>query len=81
MSYFSLNANPILVVECGTDEAGQGCLAGPITAAAVILPPPIHMLYHRFQKLTVKQRTELRKEIERLLYYGIAHVLPDRIDE
>lgn len=31
-------------VECGTDEAGRGCLAGPVTAAAVILPPPIHML-------------------------------------
>ena len=26
-------------IECGTDEAGRGCLAGPVTAAAVILPP------------------------------------------
>ena len=70
-------------VECGTDEAGRGCLAGPVTAAAVILPPSYsHPLLTDSKKLTAKQRTELRKEIERVaIAYGIAHVLPERIDE
>jgi ribonuclease HII len=70
-------------VECGTDEAGRGCLAGPVTAAAVILPPSYsHALLTDSKKLTAKQRTELRKEIEQVaIAYGIAHVLPERIDE
>ena len=70
-------------VECGTDEAGRGCLAGPVTAAAVILPPSYsHPLLTDSKKLTAKQRTELRKEIEQVaIAYGIAHVLPERIDE
>ena len=54
-------------VECGTDEAGRGCLAGPVTAAAVILPPSYsHPLLTDSKKLTAKQRTELRKEIEQV---------------
>jgi ribonuclease HII len=71
------------LVECGTDEAGRGCLAGPVTAAAVILPPSYsHPLLTDSKKLTAKQRTELRKEIEQVaIAYGIAHVLPERIDE
>ena len=71
------------LVECGTDEAGRGCLAGPVTAAAVILPPYYsHALLTDSKKLTAKQRTELRKEIEQVaIAYGIAHVLPERIDE
>ena len=70
-------------VECGTDEAGRGCLAGPVTAAAVILPPSYsHHLLTDSKKLTAKQRTELRKEIEQVaIAYGLAHVLPVRIDE
>lgn len=71
------------LVECGTDEAGRGCLAGPVTAAAVILPSSYkHPLLNDSKKLTAKQRTLLRKEIERVaIAYGIAHVLPTRIDE
>lgn len=71
------------LVECGTDEAGRGCLAGPVTAAAVILPSSYkHPLLNDSKKLTAKQRTLLRKEIERVaIAYGIAHVLPKRIDE
>ena len=71
------------LVECGTDEAGRGCLAGPVTAAAVILPPTYkHPLLTDSKKLTAKQRTQLRKEIEQVaISYGIAHVLPERIDE
>jgi ribonuclease HII len=70
-------------VECGTDEAGRGCLAGPVTAAAVILPSSYsHALLTDSKKLTTKQRNELRKEIEQVaVSYGIAHVLPERIDE
>ena len=70
-------------VECGTDEAGRGCLAGPVTAAAVILPPSYsNALLTDSKKLTPKQRTELRKEIEQVaIAYGIAHVLPERIDK
>ena len=68
-------------VECGTDEAGRGCLAGPVTAAAVILPPSYsHDLLTDSKKLSAKQRAELRKEIERVaISYGIAHVLPKEL--
>ena len=70
-------------VECGTDEAGRGCLAGPVTAAAVILPPTYkHPLLTDSKKLTAKQRMEIRKEIEHIaISFAIAHVMPERIDE
>ena len=70
-------------VECGTDEAGRGCLAGPVTAAAVILPPSYsHDLLTDSKKLTANQLTKLRKEIlSAAITYGIAHVPPERIDE
>ena len=70
-------------VECGTDEAGRGCLAGPVTAAAVILPPTYkHPLLTDSKKLTAKQRKEMRKEIEHIaISFAIAHVMPERIDE
>ena len=43
--------------EAGTDEAGRGCLAGPVTAAAVILPPDFHNeLLTDSKQLTEKQR-------------------------
>lgn len=70
-------------LECGTDEAGRGCLAGPVTAAAVILPPTYtHPLLTDSKKLTSKQRYALREEIKKVaLSYGIAHVTHHRIDE
>ena len=70
-------------VECGTDEAGRGCLAGPVTAAAVILPPKYkHPFLTDSKKLTPKQRKEMRKEIEHVaISFAIAHVMPERIDE
>ena len=70
-------------VECGTDEAGRGCLAGPVTAAAVILPPTYkHPLLTDSKKLTATQRKEMRKEIEHVaISFAIAHVIPERIDE
>ena len=70
-------------LECGTDEAGRGCLAGPVTAAAVILPQSFtHPLLTDSKKLTAKQREALREEIIAVaLAYGIAHVSHERIDE
>lgn len=52
-------------IEAGCDEAGRGCLAGPVFAAAVILPKRYrHPLLNDSKKLTAKQRYELRPEIE-----------------
>ena len=45
-------------VEAGTDEAGRGCLAGPVTAAAVILPPDVELpLLNDSKKLTENSET------------------------
>ena len=53
------------VVEAGCDEAGRGCLAGPVFAAAVILPPSFSSyLLNDSKKLTERQRYELRPIIE-----------------
>jgi ribonuclease HII len=70
-------------LECGTDEAGRGCLAGPVTAAAVILPKNYtHPLLTDSKKLTAKQRYALREEIKEVaLAYGIAQDSHTRIDE
>ncbi|MFY9150668.1 MAG: ribonuclease HII [Prolixibacteraceae bacterium] len=52
-------------IEAGCDEAGRGCLAGPVFAAAVILPPDFkNELLNDSKKLTDKQRYELRPVIE-----------------
>lgn len=70
-------------VEAGTDEAGRGCLAGPVTAAAVILPPDVELpLLNDSKKLTEKQRDNLRPLIEQqALAFGVAHVFQDEIDQ
>ena len=69
--------------EAGTDEAGRGCLAGPVTAAAVVLPPDFHNeLLTDSKQLTEKQRDQLRPIIEReAVAYAVCHVLPAEIDE
>ncbi len=52
------------LIEAGCDEAGRGCLAGPVVAAAVILPKLYkHPVLNDSKKLSCKQRTELREEI------------------
>lgn len=68
--------------ECGTDEAGRGCLAGPVTAAAVVLPDNFtHPLLNDSKKLSEKNRLLLREVIiEECLQYGIAHIFPEEID-
>ncbi len=53
------------LIEAGCDEAGRGCLAGPVCAAAVILPDNFtHPVLNDSKKLSAKQRFELRAEIE-----------------
>ena len=70
-------------LEAGVDEAGRGCLAGPVTAAAVILPKNINL--HQLndsKKLTCKQRELLRPQIEaQAIAFAVAHVFPDEIDQ
>ena len=70
-------------IEAGCDEAGRGCLAGPVVAAAVILPPDFkHELLDDSKKLTEKQRDLLRPIIEKeALSYGVSFVQPAEIDE
>ncbi len=54
------------VIEAGCDEAGRGCLAGPVFAAAVILPPDFHNeLLNDSKQLTERRRYQLREVIER----------------
>lgn len=69
--------------EAGTDEAGRGCLAGPVVAAAVILPGNFkHKLLNDSKKLTEKQRDELRPIIEKeALSFGVSFVDQEKIDE
>ena len=70
-------------IECGTDEAGRGCLAGPVTAAAVILPPTFkNKLLNDSKKLSLKNRILLRKIIiENAIDYAIANVSVEIIDK
>lgn len=69
-------------IEAGCDEAGRGCLAGPVTAAAVILPPDFHNdLINDSKQLTERQREQLRPVIEReALAWAVAMVSPEEID-
>ena len=69
-------------VEAGCDEAGRGCLAGPVTAAAVILPPDFHNdLINDSKQLTERQREQLRPIIEHeAVAWAVAMVSPQEID-
>ena len=69
-------------IEAGCDEAGRGCLAGPVTAAAVILPPDFHNdLINDSKQLTERQREQLRPIIEReAVAWAVAMVSPAEID-
>lgn len=70
------------VVEAGCDEAGRGCLAGPVSCAAVILPPNFsNELLNDSKQLTEKQRDLLRPVIEReALAWAVVMVEPEEID-
>jgi ribonuclease HII len=69
-------------VEAGLDEAGRGCLAGPVVAAAVILPPDYsNSLLNDSKKLSHKQRAELRIVIEKeALAWEVSFVDNEEID-
>lgn len=70
------------LIECGCDEAGRGCLAGAVYAAAVILPKNYrNEKLNDSKQLTEKQRYLLRDEIEHdALAWAVASVAPDEID-
>jgi ribonuclease HII len=69
--------------EAGTDEAGRGCLAGPVTAAAVILPKKFkNEVLNDSKQLSERKRNELKPIIEAgSTSFAIAHVYPIEIDE
>ena len=71
------------LIECGCDEAGRGCLAGPVVAAAVILPEDFaHPLLNDSKQLTERQRELLRPIIEQeALAWGVGSVSPEEIDQ
>ena len=70
-------------IECGCDEAGRGCLAGPVVAAAVILPQDFsHPLLNDSKKLSDKQRRLLRPIIEQnAIAYCVGFVSNQEIDK
>jgi len=71
------------LLECGTDEAGRGCLAGPVTAAAVLLPDDFfHPDLNDSKQLTERKRDMLRPIIEKeAISYQVTHVFMDEIQK
>lgn len=70
-------------LECGTDEAGRGCLAGPVTAAALILPINFkNDLLNDSKQVSEKNREKLKPFIENeALSFAVTHLEPKIIDE
>jgi ribonuclease HII len=81
-------------LECGTDEAGRGCLAGPVTAAAVVLFPTLSKGEEEYnvatffieindsKQLSEKTREKLRPIIEKIaISFSVTHIEPQVIDE
>lgn len=71
------------LLEAGCDEAGRGCLAGPVFAAAVILPPDFHHpLLNDSKQMTERHRELLREVIEReAVAWAVQAISAERIDE
>ena len=71
------------LIEAGCDEAGRGCIAGPVVAAAVILPRGMDFPeFDDSKKLSEKQREKLRvKVLENAAAYGVGIVSAEEIDE
>lgn len=69
--------------ECGTDEAGRGCLAGPVTAAAVVLPKNFRNKFINDSKqLTQVYRDKLRPVIEKkAVCFSVQHIYMEEIDQ
>lgn len=72
-----------LILECGTDEAGRGCLAGPVTAAAIILPTSFeNELLNDSKKLSEIARKKIKPIIEEIAStYAVTHIFENEIDE
>lgn len=72
-----------LILECGTDEAGRGCLAGPVTAAAILLPNNFELnLLNDSKQLAEKIREKLKPIIEeKATSFAVTHIFPNEIDE
>ena len=72
-----------LILECGTDEAGRGCLAGPVTAAAVILPNDFELdLLNDSKQLSEKVREKLKPIIQKnAICFSVTHIYNVEIDE
>ena len=70
------------ILEAGTDEAGRGCLCGPVAAAAVILPENFeHPFLNDSKQLTEKQRRELKPFIEKnAIAFGVSFVDEKEVD-
>ncbi|MFT5674020.1 MAG: ribonuclease HII [Polaribacter sp.] len=70
-------------LEAGTDEAGRGCLCGPVVAAAVILPKDFtHPFLNDSKQLSEKKRDELRPFIEEnAISFGVSFVWQEEVDE
>ncbi len=71
------------ILESGTDEAGRGCLAGPVTAAAVILPEDFeNKILNDSKQLSGEKREILRSIIEsQAIAFAVTHLYPKEIDE
>ncbi|WP_418262223.1 ribonuclease HII [Flavobacterium faecale] len=71
------------ILESGTDEAGRGCLAGPVTAAAVILPLDFENdILNDSKQLSEKIRAKLKPIIEaQAITFAVTHLFPNEIDE
>jgi len=70
-------------LECGTDEAGRGCLAGPVTAAAVILPPNFsNSILNDSKQLSEKRRMYLKPSIEeQAISFAVHHIYEREIEK
>lgn len=71
------------VRECGTDEAGRGCLAGPVTAAAIILPKSFNsVILNDSKQLSHSKREYLKPIIEsESICFAVSHIFPEQIDK
>lgn len=77
-----LNSYKSNVLECGTDEAGRGCLAGPVTAACVIISPHFTSELLNDSKLVKSSNRKILKNIieKEAISFGVAHIFNNEID-
>ncbi len=78
-----LNSYKKDVFECGTDEAGRGCLAGPVTAATVILQPQFKSVLLNDSKIVKSGNRKILKKVieEEAISFGVAHIFNEEIDK